>query len=135
MVHVSRMYHYAHSSQFKTNHIVNAPIWWCLLQQLWLQVARDIEDPYLYDPNELPLPQMQYKLNERLLAIGHSDRPLAFTDVAELKGPGNTILMPGSGNADVRSMAAVRWPAAAGWRLRCWFEHLHCQQCHAVSLP
>ena len=58
-----------------------------------MQVARDIEDPYHYDPNELPLPQMQYKLNERLIAVSHSRRPVAFTDVGELTGPGNTILL------------------------------------------
>jgi hypothetical protein len=56
-------------------------------------VARDIEDPFLYDPNELPLPQMQYKLNERLLAIAHSRRPVAFTDVGGLHGEGNTVAL------------------------------------------
>eukprot|EP00892_Ulva_mutabilis_P004193 jgi/Ulvmu1/2145/UM129_0004.1 len=57
------------------------------------EVARDIEDPFLYDPNELPLPQMQYKLNERLLAVHHSRRPIAFTDVGDLTGPGHTVHM------------------------------------------
>ena len=55
------------------------------------QVARDIEDPFHYDPNELPLPQLQYRLNERLLSVSLSRRPIAFTDVGELTGPGNTI--------------------------------------------
>jgi hypothetical protein len=31
------------------------------------EVARDLEDPFIYDPNELPLPRMQYCFNERLL--------------------------------------------------------------------
>jgi hypothetical protein len=56
-----------------------------------VQVARDIEDPYHYDPNELPLPQLQYRLNERLISVSMSKRPIAFTDVARLSGPGNTI--------------------------------------------
>ena len=47
--------------------------------------------------------QMQYKLNERLLAVLYSERPLAFTDVGGLTGPGNTVAVPG---AD----AAVRPP-------------------------
>lgn len=58
-----------------------------------MQVSRDIEDPYHYDPNELPLPQIQYKLNERLLAVSHARRPVAFTDVGELSGPGNTVVL------------------------------------------
>ena len=68
-----------------------------------MQVARDIEDPYHYDPNELPLPQMQYKLNERLIAVSHSRRPVAFTDVGELTGPGNTILLKDTPSPMVRS--------------------------------
>ena len=48
------------------------------------EVARDVEDPFHYDPNELPLPQMQYKLNERLLAVTQTQRPLGFTDVGSL---------------------------------------------------
>lgn len=53
------------------------------------EVARDIEDPFHYDPNELPLPQIQYRLNERLLSVAKSSRPVAFTDIADLGGPGN----------------------------------------------
>ena len=49
-----------------------------------------MEDPYHYDPNELPLPQMQYKLNERLIAVTHTARPLAFTDAVGL-GANNTV--------------------------------------------
>eukprot|EP00892_Ulva_mutabilis_P007760 jgi/Ulvmu1/5356/UM022_0150.1 len=61
------------------------------------EVASDVEDPFHYDPNELPLPQMQYKLNERLLAVRYSERPVAFTDVGGLTGPGNTPEVPGVG--------------------------------------
>jgi hypothetical protein len=53
------------------------------------QVARDVEEPFHYDPNQLPLPQMQYKLNERLLATTQTERPLAFTDVGHIAGPRN----------------------------------------------
>ena len=57
-------------------------------------MARDIEDPFHYDPNELPLPQLQYKLNERLLAVSHARRPVASTDVGEISGPHNTVVLP-----------------------------------------
>jgi predicted membrane chloride channel (bestrophin family) len=53
------------------------------------EVARDVEDPFHYDPNELPLPQIQYRMNERLLAVAKTTRPMAFTDVADLSGPSN----------------------------------------------
>jgi hypothetical protein len=53
------------------------------------EVARDVEDPFHYDPNELPLPQIQYRMNERLLAVAKTIRPVAFTDVADLCGPSN----------------------------------------------
>jgi hypothetical protein len=68
-----------------------------------MQVARDIEDPFLYDPNELPLPQMQYRLNERLIAVSHSRRPVAFTDVGDLTGPGNTVMLRDSPLGRVRA--------------------------------
>jgi hypothetical protein len=53
------------------------------------EVARDVEDPFHYDPNELPLPQIQYRMNERLLSVAKTTRPVAFTDVADLCGPSN----------------------------------------------
>lgn len=51
------------------------------------EIARDIEDPFHYDPNQLPLAQMQYKLNERLLAVSKTRRPIAFTDDRCLEPP------------------------------------------------
>jgi hypothetical protein len=54
------------------------------------EVARDIEDPFLYDPNQLPLPQMQYKLNERLIAVSKAERPVSFTDISAIEAPTNT---------------------------------------------
>jgi predicted membrane chloride channel (bestrophin family) len=53
------------------------------------EVARDMEDPFLYDPNQLPLPQLQYKLNERLIAVSRAERPTAFTDVTAMVAPSN----------------------------------------------
>lgn len=58
------------------------------------EVANDIEDPFHYDPNQLPLPQMQYRLNERLLAVSKTERPLAFTDVGAIDGPSNIPQLP-----------------------------------------
>ena len=82
-----------------------------------MQVARDIEDPYHYDPNELPLPQMQYKLNERLIAVSHSRRPVAFTDVGELTGPGNTILLRDSSTTNLPMVRTLVFRICWGYLL------------------
>ncbi|QDZ19730.1 hypothetical protein HOP50_03g22470 [Chloropicon primus] len=43
------------------------------------EIARDLEDPFLYEPNDLPLPRIQFLFNERILAIeretGGMERP------------------------------------------------------------
>lgn len=41
---------------------------------LWAlnEVARDIEDPFTYEPNDIPLARLQYQFNERLLAVASS---------------------------------------------------------------
>lgn len=39
------------------------------------ELARDLEDPFLYDPNDLPLARIQYNFNERILAIARTKRP------------------------------------------------------------
>ena len=43
------------------------------------EIARDLEDPFLYEPNDLPLPRAQFLFNERILAIeretGSMERP------------------------------------------------------------
>ncbi|KAL4524563.1 hypothetical protein Ndes2526B_g06763 [Nannochloris sp. 'desiccata'] len=38
---------------------------------LWAlnEVARDIEDPFTHEPNDIPLARLQYQFNERLLAV------------------------------------------------------------------
>jgi predicted membrane chloride channel (bestrophin family) len=57
------------------------------LFQIINEIARDIEDPFHYDPNQMPVGQMCYKLNERLLAISKTRRPIAFTDDRCLEPP------------------------------------------------
>lgn len=51
------------------------------------ELARDLEDPFHYDPNQVPVSQMCYRLNERLLAISKTRRPIAFTDDRCLEPP------------------------------------------------
>lgn len=55
--------------------------------------------------------QMQYKLNERLLAVSHSDRPIAFTDVGDLTGPGHTVHMLEGGQSGVNVRLRRRPPS------------------------
>lgn len=44
------------------------------------EVARDLEDPFLYDPNDLPMARHQWAFNERILAISATQRPMTKTD-------------------------------------------------------
>ena len=50
---------------------------------LWAlnEVARDIEDPFTQEPNDLPLARLQYQFNERLLAVAasHGEEDLGWT--------------------------------------------------------
>jgi len=43
------------------------------------EIARDLEDPFLYEPNDIPLARIQFMFNERILAIeretGSSEKP------------------------------------------------------------
>jgi hypothetical protein len=56
------------------------------------EVARDLEDPFIYDPNELPLPRMQYCFNERLLqnAAAHFQLPESGAALGEVYIPTRT---------------------------------------------
>ncbi|KAL3134602.1 hypothetical protein ABBQ38_006433 [Trebouxia sp. C0009 RCD-2024] len=45
--------------------------YWCLNE-----VARDLEEPFVYDPNDLPLARYQYQFNHRILAAGRTQRPV-----------------------------------------------------------
>lgn len=38
------------------------------------ELARDLEDPFVFDPNDLPILKMQYAFNERMLAIARAHR-------------------------------------------------------------
>lgn len=63
-------------------------------------VARKLEHPFRTGPNQLPLAQAQYALNERILAVTQTERPAALTDAAPLAPPHN--MPPAAGNAHVR---------------------------------
>lgn len=38
------------------------------------QVARELEEPWKYDPNEIPCGLLQHEFNERLLQVGEAAR-------------------------------------------------------------
>lgn len=40
------------------------------------EVALDLEDPFVFDPNDLPLLETHYAFNERLLAVACTNRPI-----------------------------------------------------------
>ncbi len=48
----------------------------------WVQVARDLEDPFLFEPNDIPLAKIQYDFNETLLHTAHCVRPCSTIDHA-----------------------------------------------------
>eukprot|EP01023_Acetabularia_acetabulum_P024927 TRINITY_DN2394_c0_g1_i2.p1 TRINITY_DN2394_c0_g1~~TRINITY_DN2394_c0_g1_i2.p1 ORF type:complete len:530 (+),score=43.52 TRINITY_DN2394_c0_g1_i2:220-1809(+) len=48
------------------------------------EIARDLEDPFWYDPNDLPLAYYQYAFNERILVISRTQRPLSNTEAMAL---------------------------------------------------
>ena len=55
------------------------------------EVARDMEDPFLYEPNELPLSRLQFLFNQRLLVLrsiaGSKDNlPGPLRDICTAKG-------------------------------------------------
>ena len=79
-------------ASFTTNVVLAAVLSFISVQTFYMlnEVSRDIEEPFHYTPNELPLPQLQYRFNERLLAATCTQRPAAFTDFGALVGPGNT---------------------------------------------
>lgn len=45
-------------------------IYWSLAE-----VSRDLEDPFVYDPNNLPLARLQFSFNERIIGLTHNMRP------------------------------------------------------------
>eukprot|EP00892_Ulva_mutabilis_P009382 jgi/Ulvmu1/6816/UM031_0020.1 len=58
------------------------------------EVATELEEPFSHNPNQLPLARLQYRLNERLLSVTRTTRPVAFTDCAGIVGPNNLPSMP-----------------------------------------
>lgn len=48
------------------------------------EVARDMEDPFLYEPNELPLPRFTYDFNETLATLLAPRRPPSLIGLAPL---------------------------------------------------
>lgn len=44
------------------------------------EVARDLEDPFIYDPNDLPMARHQWAFNERILALSGTKRPITAVD-------------------------------------------------------
>eukprot|EP00929_Paragymnodinium_shiwhaense_P018408 TRINITY_DN12897_c0_g1_i1.p1 TRINITY_DN12897_c0_g1~~TRINITY_DN12897_c0_g1_i1.p1 ORF type:complete len:442 (+),score=70.23 TRINITY_DN12897_c0_g1_i1:160-1485(+) len=69
------------------------------------EVGDNLEDPFLpYDPNELPLQEIQHTFNARLLSLGMA--PQSYTWL----GPGSTPAMPTTGGAESAGSPA----AAAG---------------------
>eukprot|EP01026_Neomeris_dumetosa_P066766 TRINITY_DN647_c0_g1_i12.p2 TRINITY_DN647_c0_g1~~TRINITY_DN647_c0_g1_i12.p2 ORF type:complete len:182 (-),score=20.45 TRINITY_DN647_c0_g1_i12:1126-1671(-) len=48
------------------------------------EVAQDLEDPFWYDPNNLPLAYYQYAFNERIIVISRTKRPLSNTEKTAL---------------------------------------------------
>jgi hypothetical protein len=59
-----------------------------------VQVAREIEDPFWNDPNSLPLANTQHMVNELLLALAGSTRPVSNMDARPLAYEG---LAPATG--------------------------------------
>lgn len=51
------------------------------------ELARDLEDPFIYDPNDLPLARIQYNFNERILAIARTKRPGSNSETALARVP------------------------------------------------
>lgn len=46
------------------------------------ELAKDMEDPFMFDPNDLPLVRHHYDFNERLLAVATTRRPPSKFDLS-----------------------------------------------------
>lgn len=69
------------------------------VQTYWAlnEVARDLEDPYVYEPNDLPLARLQYQFNKRLMAVAHAHRPDCL--MLRSKEPVPAMDMPSTNNS------------------------------------
>lgn len=55
------------------------------------EVARDLEDPFLHDPNELPFPALQHSFNTRLISVlGYGVTPYSRISESRYKWTRNT---------------------------------------------
>ncbi|KAL0045047.1 hypothetical protein WJX82_006316 [Trebouxia sp. C0006] len=63
--------------------------YWCLNE-----VARDLEDPFIYDPNDLPLARYQYQFNNRILAAARARRPVSAYEMAHTEECGSPNFPP-----------------------------------------
>ena len=76
------------------------------------QVARDLEDPFSYDPNDLPTSRMAYLFNERLLqnAAGilfdAPELPVVDIPAAATEVVGSSPPLPGRGRHKARGEGA-----------------------------
>ena len=76
------------------------------------EVARDMEDPFLYEPNELPLSRLQFLFNQRLLVFrsvaGSEDNlPEPLRDICS--GKGLTFSPGGEVHSSPRSVPGLRF--------------------------
>lgn len=84
---------YALTLPFVISAYVSAPLLAVVLDMISVvtyyvlnEVARDLEDPFLYDPNDLPLANYQFHFNERLIAIHGTRKPITPADAKALSG-------------------------------------------------
>ncbi|KAL0039987.1 hypothetical protein WJX79_001551 [Trebouxia sp. C0005] len=63
--------------------------YWCLNE-----VARDLEDPFIYDPNDLPLARYQYQFNNRILAAARTRRPVSAYEIMHAEECGSPDFPP-----------------------------------------
>ena len=61
------------------------------------EVSRDLEDPFIYDPNDLPVARQQWVFNERILALGRTKRPVSNSELGVTRL--RSIRSPLSGDA------------------------------------
>eukprot|EP01024_Parvocaulis_polyphysoides_P014826 TRINITY_DN16220_c0_g1_i2.p1 TRINITY_DN16220_c0_g1~~TRINITY_DN16220_c0_g1_i2.p1 ORF type:complete len:459 (+),score=57.88 TRINITY_DN16220_c0_g1_i2:128-1504(+) len=71
------------------------------------EVARDLEDPFWYDPNDLPLSYYQYAFNERLLVISRTVRPKSDTEKHILGSKSNMPILDSKEGLQVESYRSV----------------------------
>ncbi|PRW56008.1 hypothetical protein C2E21_5243 [Chlorella sorokiniana] len=49
------------------------------------EVSREMEDPYCFEPNDIPLARLQYQFNERILAAATAQLPAVVDDDLEFR--------------------------------------------------